>query len=217
MSEIIDFTGLLDINGTFKTIDEGALISGLVNWSEKARREGLLALEDDLEEINLLFMRKLLQLVVDGTDPEIIKGIGRRDIAVLSFYTKRIYKALYYMVYDHDEKNFAKKFGSRLDSLRLTNYRSLFDVLEKQIWAKETGNNDLDDMNRLIVSNMGLDEKGPLLNDCFKTCLAVNRIRYKLVLKGCLSIQSGDNPRIVEAALLCFADPLKRDSYSMSE
>ena len=46
-----------------------------MTFSEKARRKGLLALEDDLEEVEDDFMRKGIQLVVDGTDPEIIKDI----------------------------------------------------------------------------------------------------------------------------------------------
>jgi len=48
---------------------EERLITQLVAFSEKARREGLLALEDDLEEIEDGFLRKGIQLVVDGTDP----------------------------------------------------------------------------------------------------------------------------------------------------
>ena len=51
------------------------LIVTIVSFSEKARREGLLALEDDLEELVDPFMRKGLQLVVDGTDPELVKNI----------------------------------------------------------------------------------------------------------------------------------------------
>ena len=51
------------------------LIRILVEFSERARREGLLALEDNLQELDDEFMRKGVQLVVDGTDPEIIKNI----------------------------------------------------------------------------------------------------------------------------------------------
>ena len=36
--------------------------------AEKARREGLLALEDDLEIVEPLFLRDSIQFVVDGTD-----------------------------------------------------------------------------------------------------------------------------------------------------
>jgi flagellar motor component MotA len=54
---------------------EGKLITDLVAFAERARREGLLALEDNLDEVENEFMRKGIQLVVDGTDPEIIKNI----------------------------------------------------------------------------------------------------------------------------------------------
>ncbi len=54
---------------------EEKIISDLVAFSERARREGLLALEDNLDEVEDEFMRKGIQLVVDGTDPDIIKSI----------------------------------------------------------------------------------------------------------------------------------------------
>ena len=56
-------------------LKEEKIISDLVSFSERARREGLLALEDNLDEVEDDFMRKGVQLVVDGTDPEIIKSI----------------------------------------------------------------------------------------------------------------------------------------------
>ncbi|HEQ72664.1 MAG TPA: motility protein A, partial [Spirochaetia bacterium] len=55
--------------------EEERIISRLVAFSEKARRDGLLALEDDLDEVEDEFLRKGIQLVVDGTDPEIIKNV----------------------------------------------------------------------------------------------------------------------------------------------
>ena len=53
------------------------LTKTLISFSERARREGLLALEDDLEEVEDPFLREAIQLVVDGTDPEIIEEILR--------------------------------------------------------------------------------------------------------------------------------------------
>ena len=49
------------------------LISTMVSFSEQARREGLLALEDSLDDLDDKFMEKGLRLVVDGTDPSLIK------------------------------------------------------------------------------------------------------------------------------------------------
>ena len=52
-----------------------ALVDYVVLQAEKARREGLLALEDDIEQCRYPLLQLGLQLVVDGTDPSIIDGI----------------------------------------------------------------------------------------------------------------------------------------------
>jgi chemotaxis protein MotA len=52
-----------------------ALIAKLVDWSNIARKQGLLGLESALDKEPDLFLRKGLQLVVDGSEPETIRGI----------------------------------------------------------------------------------------------------------------------------------------------
>src|SRR5918911_4149573 len=47
----------------------------LLGFAERARREGLLALDDEVGELDDPFTRKGLQLVVDGTDPELVREI----------------------------------------------------------------------------------------------------------------------------------------------
>ncbi len=46
-----------------------------VNMADKARREGLLALEADVDNIHDGFTRKGVQLMIDGTDPELLREI----------------------------------------------------------------------------------------------------------------------------------------------
>ncbi len=55
----------------------------LVSFAEKARREGLLSLEQELESVTDRFTRQGMQLVIDGTDPEITREILESNIAVL--------------------------------------------------------------------------------------------------------------------------------------
>ena len=50
---------------------EKQIIQNMVALSEKARREGILALEDGLDDIEDAFMRSGLRLVVDGTDGQV--------------------------------------------------------------------------------------------------------------------------------------------------
>ena len=59
------------------------IINTLVRYAEKARREGLLALEDELSESSDEFLKKGIQLVVDGTDPELVKNILEIEIGFL--------------------------------------------------------------------------------------------------------------------------------------
>ena len=52
----------------------------LVSLADKARREGLLALDAQLVEIDDAFTRNALQLVVDGTDPEMVHAILEAEV-----------------------------------------------------------------------------------------------------------------------------------------
>lgn len=53
----------------------GEAIEKIVNWSNIARKEGLLGLEAVSESESDQFARKGLQLLVDGSEPEAIRGI----------------------------------------------------------------------------------------------------------------------------------------------
>ncbi|OQX30866.1 MAG: flagellar motor protein [Candidatus Sedimenticola endophacoides] len=50
-------------------------IKKIVNWSVVARKEGLLGLENFAEKEPDLFTRKGMQLLVDGSEPEVIRSI----------------------------------------------------------------------------------------------------------------------------------------------
>ena len=56
-------------------IDMEVQIEKIVNWSNISRKEGLLGLENFLETEKSLFIRKGLQLVVDGNEPETVRSI----------------------------------------------------------------------------------------------------------------------------------------------
>lgn len=58
-----------------KQQEPAQVIELIVSLADEARREGLLYLENRLEEIDDSFLRKGVQLVVDGTDPELVRSI----------------------------------------------------------------------------------------------------------------------------------------------
>ena len=71
--------GVFGVMGkAFKVRDFGekTLVQNMVALSEKARREGILALEEGLEDLDDPFMKSGLRLVVDGTDGAVIRSMN---------------------------------------------------------------------------------------------------------------------------------------------
>ncbi|HEU4657626.1 MAG TPA: MotA/TolQ/ExbB proton channel family protein, partial [Capillimicrobium sp.] len=61
-------------------LDLPGRVQMLVGQAERARKDGLLALESELETIDDAFMRNGLQLVVDGTEPELVREVLEAEI-----------------------------------------------------------------------------------------------------------------------------------------
>lgn len=63
-------------------VKRAELISKMVEWSNTARKQGLLGLEPIIDQEPDEFLKKGLQLVVDGSEPEVIRNILEVDLSV---------------------------------------------------------------------------------------------------------------------------------------
>ena len=61
-------------------VDNQQLIRQVSNWSQVSRREGLLALENTIDQLKDDFTRKGLQLLVDGAEPERLREVLEVEI-----------------------------------------------------------------------------------------------------------------------------------------
>ncbi len=189
------------LNHALKTKDYGKekLISTMVSFSEQARREGLLALEDSLDELEDKFMEKGLRLVVDGTDPTLIKSI--------------LYNELNQMEERHgagikifgDWGSYAPAFGmiGTLQGL-IAMMASLGD---QSAVGKGMALALITTFYGAIVANLVFVPVKSKLEDRDKEEVMIKEI----MIEGILSIQSGDNPRMVEEKLLAFLAPAERE------
>jgi chemotaxis protein MotA len=71
------------------------LVQLLYNFAEKARREGLLSLEDDIDKLGDEFLKKGIRLVVDGVDPEIVRNTLENDITLYEHRKKEAAEILF--------------------------------------------------------------------------------------------------------------------------
>jgi len=65
---------------TAKRSESGALVETVVGLAERARREGLLALEDAAKSVTDPFLRRGLEMAIDGTDPEELGDILHGEV-----------------------------------------------------------------------------------------------------------------------------------------
>jgi len=179
---------------------EERIISRLVAFSEKARREGLLALEDDLEEVEDEFLRKGIQLVVDGTDPEIIKNI--------------LYNELNQMQARHEEGiNFYGDWSGLAPAFGMIGtLAGLIAMLQNLNDKSSVGAG----MSLALITSLYGALMCYLIFQPFKRKLQDQdgdeaRVR-EIMIEGIISIQSGDNPRILEEKLISFLPPRQRDA-----
>lgn len=175
-------------------------ISTLVNFSERARREGLLALEDDIEDVGDEFLKDGIQMVVDGTDPEIIKSILYSDLEQLE---QRHATGIKFFA---DWGSLAPAFGM------IGTLAGLIAMLA-----------NLDDPDA-IGSGMALALITTMYGSIFANVVLIpfknkledrdqeERLTREIMIEGILSIQAGDNPNILKFKLVSFLDPGKRKS-----
>ncbi len=178
-----------------KPMESGRIIAMIVTFSEKARREGLLALEDDLDELEDEFLRKGIQLVVDGTDPEIIRNIMETELNnMLSRHGEGI------KIFE-DMGLFAPAFGmiGTLIGLILM----LANIEDKSAIGPGMSTALITTLYGAILANLVFI---PIANKLTHVNDQEILIR-EIMIEGTLSIQSGDNPRIVKEKLISFLPP----------
>ncbi len=83
LKNVLGIVGIIKNTLIPKTEDPSAIIDKFLEFANKARREGILSLEPALKEVEDQFLRKGLQLTVDGLEPETIKEILENDISYL--------------------------------------------------------------------------------------------------------------------------------------
>ncbi len=178
-----------------KPLEAGRIISMIVTFSEKARREGLLALEDDLDELEDDFLRKGIQLVVDGTDPEIIRNIMETELNSMQIRHQEGIKIF------EDWAVLAPAFGmiGTLIGLILM----LANIEDKSAIGPGMSTALITTLYGAILANLIFT---PIANKLSYNSSQEVLIR-EIMIEGTLSIQSGDNPRIVKEKLISFLPP----------
>jgi chemotaxis protein MotA len=185
---------------TFKVpvFNEVGIIQKMMAFSEKARREGLLALEDELEDLEDEFMKKGLRLVVDGTDAAVIRDLMELELSQMQGR--------------HGDKiNIVNMWAALAPGLgMLGTVVGLIGMLQNLEDKSRIGPN----MALALVTTLYGSMVANLLMIPFSAKLRVHDAKEsmvrEMVIEGVISIQAGDNTRILAMKLLAYLDPVRR-------
>ena len=198
MSDFV--AGLKSFGVIFKPpqVDPVGTINKIIELSNVARKEGLLALEEGAGDIDDPFLKKGIMLVGDGTDPELVRDIMENELGAM------------------EERHKAKKgFWEGVAAMgpawgMIGTLIGLVNMLKA-----------LDDPNAI-----GPAMAVALLTTMYGSMLAnwicapitskmgvYNGIEAgvkQIMIEGLLSIQAGENPRVIEEKLKSFLAPADR-------
>lgn len=193
-----------------KDVEPRHLIEKIVQFAETARRDGVLALEGAVKTTEDPFLKKGLQLAIDGADPAVIEQ-------VLSIELSSIEER-----HHHGRKIFELmgKYGPALGlTATLVGQVCMFKNMAAPSGGEHGGS---DNQASTIAEALQIALLGTLYGTIWANLICGPlfdklSIRSKeelfnkqIIIQGILAIQAGDNPRIVESKLLSFLSHRQR-------
>lgn len=181
-----------------KPEDPVGLIEQTVSLAETARRDGLLALENRIEELDNSFIILGIQMAVDGTRPEVMEDVLRTEMEAVENRHQAGKR-----VVDQIGK-FAPAFGM------IGTLIGLIIML---------GN--MDDPSALgpgMAVALLTTLYGALIANLFALPMAEKlgflsqqeQVNMEIIVRGIMAIQAGENPRVIEQKLKTFVPPKQR-------
>jgi chemotaxis protein MotA len=168
------------------------VIKKLVGFSERARREGILCLESELANTEDEFLKSGLQLVIDGTDPALVRDTLETKIA---FIAERHHEGASVI---EAAGGYSPTMGIIGTVLGLINVLS--NIADPSQLAGAIALAFIATLYGIMTANLIWL---PLANK-LKMKHTHEQLVKHIMLEGILSLQSGDNPRIVEQKLKAF-------------
>ena len=178
----------------------------LVRMADKARREGLLSLEEEAQSIDDPFARKGLMLMIDGTDPEALRSIMEIDI---DSFTRR---------HRENARVFEAAGGYAPTLGVLGAVMGLITVLSHL--GGDPGALGHGIATAFVATFYGVGVANVFflpIAEKLKVRSKEERVVREMVLEGILAIQAGDNPRIVKEKLESFLSPRDRSNRGQSQ
>jgi chemotaxis protein MotA len=200
LSDFLSVLKVLKNAFMYKIPQPSTLLPEIVELARIARREGVLALEKRVKTMNEPFLSKGVELVVDGIEPDAIRGILENELMFTEERHKKGAEIFTVM------GTFAPAMGMIGTLIGLVQMLMVMDD-PKSIGPAMAVALITTFYGSIMANLMFLPVAGKL------KLRRDDEVKYKqLIMEGIASIQIGDNPRVVEQKLYTYLSPEERSS-----
>ena len=193
-------SGLKSITLIFKnpTINTTEIIQKIIDLSNVARKEGLLSLEEAAGELEDPFLQKGIMLIVDGTDPDLVRAILETELISIEGRHKA-------------NIGFWSTVGAMGPAWGMIGTLvGLINMLQNMDDASTIGPAMAVALITTLYGSMLANWiAGPTENK-LKANNDDEMMVKEVIIEGLLSIQAGENPRVIEEKLKSFLAPVDR-------
>lgn len=194
--------GLKSFKLVFKapTLNTGEMIAKIIELSNVARKEGLLSLEEAAGEMEEPFLKKGILLIVDGTDPDLVRAIMETELVSLeSRHKTRI------------------GFWDTLAAMgpawgMIGTLIGLVDMLYHMSDTAALGPAMAVALITTLYGSLLANWVCTPVSNKLKADNAGEMLMKEVMIEGLLSIQAGENPRVIEEKLKSFLAPKDRET-----
>ncbi len=197
LRQVLKLMGIVKKSIFNKDVDLVVAIEQIVSLAESARREGLLSLENRIEEISDPFLRLGIRMAIDGMGADIVENIMRTEVdavagrhesgkAMLEAYAK-----------------YAPAIGMMGTLIGLV---IMLGDMQPETLGKGMAVAILTTLYGAYIANILCLP----VADKLAFFSAAELLRMEVTIRGIVSIQSGENPRVIKQKLLTFIPPNAR-------
>lgn len=185
-------------------VDIQGSIDLILQLANTARREGLLALENATDSIDNRFLKKGIMLIVDGTDPALVKNILETESAYIQDRHANTIGILASM------QGYSPAYGMIGTLIGLINMLAFLD--DQSMLAPSMAVALVTTFYGTILANIVF---GPVANK-LKSYSMSEELECEMIMEGVLSIQNGENPRLIKEKLLAFVSGDDEDKMAQA-
>lgn len=189
-----------------KSMQAEEVVKIMAQLSEKARRDGILALEPEIEKLNEPFLAAGLKMAVDGVDPATIEATLRMELVAMM-----------------DRHKAGKKF---FDLIKLygPGYGLVGTLIGQVGMFGQLATADIGAMGKALAIAVVATMYGAIvanavagpIGDKLAMRSSEEIVNREMMLQGILSIQAGDNPRATTDRMLAFIPHATREKLNLA-